>query len=140
MMLSRSSSTVEARKIFTLYHPTQTPISDCDIEIVQNVARLISGRASAIIAVSLHALWAVNSQSETHASDDDGVNDPKEPVVIACCGSVIEHYPGFMHSCQGYLDALIEHTNTSQSRKLELKPAVESSLLGAAVAVALDDS
>lgn len=54
----------------------------------------------------------------------------------------MEHYPGFCESTQKYLDLLVESTVGGKDVMggLELVPADDSSLLGAAVAVACLDT
>lgn len=54
-----------------------------------------------------------------------------EKTVVAFNGSVIENYPGYLFSCQRYVDELVADRGS-----IELVPAKESSLLGAAVASA----
>lgn len=65
--------------------------------------------------------------------------------VVAFNGSVIENYPGYLASCQRYLNQLIQggkgllfqgDKELSEYPRIELVPAKESSLLGAAVALA----
>jgi hexokinase len=51
---------------------------------------------------------------------------------MACSGSVIQNYPRFREACQGFLDELV-----GEEGVIELKCVVESSWLGAAVAVAV---
>lgn len=65
------------------------------------------------------------------------------PVVVAFNGSVIEQYPRYLENCQGYIDDLLEGEGEGegQTRKkamgvMTLVGAKESSLLGAAVALA----
>lgn len=55
--------------------------------------------------------------------------------VIAYNGSVLENYPGFRKNTQKYIDRLIEASG-AKNGTVELVYAEESSLLGAAVAVA----
>ena len=54
---------------------------------------------------------------------------------MAYNGSVIEHYPGFKETCQQRLDSLVEASGW-EAGVVELEYAHESSLVGAAVAVA----
>lgn len=62
--------------------------------------------------------------------------------MVAYNGSVIEHYPGLRANCQAYLDNLVRSSNFHRHRhggavrSVELVHAIESSLLGAAVALA----
>lgn len=52
--------------------------------------------------------------------------------MVAFNGSVIEHYPNYLFNCQRYIDELVG----SKGDGIELVPAKESSLMGAAVASA----
>ena len=54
---------------------------------------------------------------------------------VAFNGSVMEHYPRYRATCQGYLDGLVGGSGR-RGAAVDLVPAVESSLLGAAVALA----
>ena len=58
-----------------------------------------------------------------------------EHTLVAYNGSVIEHYPHFKKICQQRLDGLVEASG-GKAGIVELMYAEESSLLGAAVAVA----
>lgn len=55
--------------------------------------------------------------------------------LVAYNGSVLENYPDFKTSCQKHLDALVEASG-GEKGVIELIYAEESSLIGAAVAVA----
>lgn len=57
---------------------------------------------------------------------------------MAYNGSVIEHYPNFKETCQQQLDTLVQASG-AETGVVELMYAEESSLLGAAVAVACLD-
>lgn len=56
--------------------------------------------------------------------------------VVAFNGSVIENYPGFLDNCQRYINELVESKPSADRGRIDLVPAKESSLLGAAVALA----
>lgn len=60
--------------------------------------------------------------------------------VVAFNGSVIEQYPGYLENCQGYIDELLASGGGGGGGKpgttMRLVGAKESSLLGAAVALA----
>ena len=58
--------------------------------------------------------------------------------MVAYNGSVMENYPGFEEICQQTLDDLVEASG-AKAGAVELMYAEESSLLGAAVAVACLD-
>jgi len=98
---------------------------------VRLVAAALAKRASALIAAAVHALWEVRADAEAN----NGGQNAKFPSVVACNGSVIQNYPGFKGNCQGYIDTLVEMSGGERG-SLDLVTAVESSLLGAAVAVA----
>jgi hexokinase len=93
------------------------------------VAAKVSKRATAILAAAVHALWQLTTNAQEGKSEDS------RKMMIACHGSVIQSYPGFMANCQGYLDELVRSTGCTKD-SLVLEEAIESSLLGAAVAVA----
>ncbi|RFU36277.1 hypothetical protein B7463_g16, partial [Scytalidium lignicola] len=61
---------------------------------------------------------------------------PPGKMLVAYNGSVLENYPQFRINCQRHLDVLVEATG-GEKGSLELEAAVESSLLGAAVAAAV---
>lgn len=56
--------------------------------------------------------------------------------VVSFNGSVIESYPGYRASCQKYVEFLLDSNGRGKDSTIELVPAKESSLLGAAVASA----
>lgn len=56
--------------------------------------------------------------------------------MVAFNGSVIEQYPNYLENCQRYVDELVEGGTCPYMGGIELVPAKESSLLGAAVASA----
>lgn len=55
---------------------------------------------------------------------------------MAFNGSVIENYPGYLDGCQRYIKELLQGNESTKARSIELVPAKESSLTGAAVALA----
>jgi len=112
-----------------LHHPLPKTPSDADIELLRLIAYHTSRRAAAVIAASLHALWTLRSEGV------DAKQIANEQTIIACNGSVVEHYPDFMKTLQASLDALIVRSG-GRAGSLGLMIAKESSILGAAVAVA----
>lgn len=62
-----------------------------------------------------------------------------EITTVAFNGSVIENYPGYQKNLQGYIDDLIAGTDAGKGAGIKLAFAKESSLLGAAVALACLD-
>ena len=63
-----------------------------------------------------------------------------EKTTVAFNGSVIEHYPGYLSSCQRYINHLMGGRGSSDTKSIELVSAKESSLTGAAVALACLDA
>lgn len=61
-----------------------------------------------------------------------------ERTKVAFNGSVIEHYPAYQANCQRYIDRLVGG-QSKHAGAIELVPALESSILGAAVALACTD-
>jgi hexokinase len=77
----------------------------------------------------VHALWSLRNESE-------GISTAEfSHTVVAYNGSVLEHYPSFQTSCQTYVDELVVASG-GKAGAVELVHAEESSLIGAAVAVA----
>jgi hexokinase len=130
--IQSSSSYKEARDLFSTSHPTSRLPVESDIRILRNIAVAVSERACAILAAAIHALWQLRNEAE------NGAAHLKDHTVMACNGSVIQNYPEFKATCQNYLNVLVEMTGGAAG-SLELISAMESSLLGAAVAVACID-
>ena len=123
-----SSNLEVARARFAIKHPSHHPLSIVDIRFIQRICRLVSKRAAALVATGLHALWRLGNAAESHASSHAG------RLSIGCNGSVIEKYPGFKATVQFHLDTLTEMSGGTPY-SVVLEPAVESALLGAAVAI-----
>ena len=108
-----------------------------EVEFLRSLASSISHRASAYLAIAIHALWALQKEVEVtpdHAS-------PLGRTSIACNGSVILKYPGFRERCENYVAQLIAFDTPPDgppvSEKVLLQPTDEAALRGTAVAVAL---
>jgi hexokinase len=130
--IQSSKSDREARDLFITFHPSSQIPSNSDMQFLRSVAIHVSRRACAILAAAIHALWQLRNEAE------NGTVELKEHTVMACTGSVIQNYPQFKKTCQEYLDGLVEMSG-GRAGSIELSLAVESSLLGAAVAVACID-
>ncbi|EMF11174.1 hexokinase-1 [Sphaerulina musiva SO2202] len=118
----------KARSLFLQAHPLPSTPRTRDLELVRDVACLVSRRAAAHLATAMHALWTVRTEAEALTRSSAGVT-------IACNGTIIEKYPGFRQRCQTYLDDLCEQSGGSRGA-VTLSMAPESSIFGAAVAVA----
>ncbi|KAL2443902.1 Hexokinase-1 [Exophiala dermatitidis] len=108
-----------------------------EVAFLRSVTESISYRASAYIAVAVHALWALQRDPEINPAGQK----ESSKTSIACNGSVILKYPGFKDRCQGFLQRMIKGSSLTQrvfaSHKIALQPTVEAAVFGAAVAVAL---
>ncbi|KAH0542841.1 hypothetical protein FGG08_002795 [Glutinoglossum americanum] len=108
------------------YSLTTTP-TPTDLNHIRRIISLVSHRAAAYLAAAIHALWCLHLSAEH-------LTPPTAPrVSISCSGSVVEKYPGFQATTQSWLDALTEASGAS-ARAVALEPAVDSTILGAAVA------
>lgn len=100
------------------------------------------------MAASLFALWQFKNEAEADLVASSAQSGPShfaaaaakgelalEGHVVAFNGSVIEHYPRYLESCQGYIDGLLSSAGAAAGT-ISLAGAKESSLLGAAVALA----
>ena len=143
--LRDSSSTLEkAVATFASRHPSPVAPTSSDVAAVRTLASFITRRSAAILAASVFALWELKAEAEEeylgtlvdNAEKSNFVADIKAEMAlprttVAFNGSVIEFYPGYQANCQGYIDDLV-----GDAGSIDLVPAKESSLLGAAVALA----
>jgi hexokinase len=111
--------------------------SRSELAFLRLVAHSISRRASAYMAVAVHALWSL--QKETSVTPEPTTAAAKTS--IACNGSVILKYPGFKSRCEGFMARMIAEgpgmTALQRSERICLEPTHESALFGAAVAITL---
>ncbi|KAG6363752.1 hypothetical protein INS49_008855 [Diaporthe citri] len=142
-----SSSLKPSLTVFQSRHPSPVEPTTADITFIRSLASYISRRSAAIVAASLFALWQFKNEAEADllASAQSGPSHfaataaqgelNLEGHVVAFNGSVIEHYPRYLESCQGYIDGLLLSSG-ARAGTISLAGAKESSLLGAAVALA----
>lgn len=124
-----STNLAAACASFQQHHPLHSgPPALADLRFIKQVTTLVSSRAAAYLATAIHALWSTRLSSEGIKPDEAG------HVTIACNGTVMERYPGFRERCQGMLDRLTGISGAHE--KVTLEMARESSIFGAAVAVA----
>ncbi|TLS24337.1 hypothetical protein PpBr36_08534 [Pyricularia pennisetigena] len=130
-----------------------------DILALRSISKLVTRRSAAMVAAALYGLWELKRETENehlepqHNAEPARVRFAQETraeldlgrVVVGFNGSVIEQYPGYRTNCQLYIDALFEISQhrspyvtdlPHEEQLIELVPAKESSLLGAAVALA----
>lgn len=130
MHRDNSTSLKSATEIFSTRHPTSSPPSFSDIDALRTIASHVSYRGAAVLAAGVHALWRLRNNAEGILSQDS------KHTLVAYNGSVLENYPQFHETCQKRLDLLAEKSGAAATGILELEHAEESSLLGAAIAVA----
>lgn len=141
-----SDSRSKAISIFSEAHPSVHTPTAADISALQSLASFISVRSSALVATCVYTLWDIRLESQRElvaslptSSDAAAVAQADVDMantVVSFNGSVIENYPGYLASCQKYVDFLLQSHGCPKESTIELVPAKESSLLGAAVASA----
>ncbi|KAI0601944.1 hypothetical protein F4775DRAFT_291133 [Biscogniauxia sp. FL1348] len=138
-----TSSTLEkATAALTTAHPDfATPPSHTDMFAIRTLASFISRRSAALLAASVFSLWELRHETEDDTTSTSTGNSPSTATTtvapatkVAFNGSVIEHYPGYLVRCQRYIDGLVGDSASGRG-SVDLVPALESSLLGAAVAL-----
>ncbi|KIW91930.1 uncharacterized protein Z519_07900 [Cladophialophora bantiana CBS 173.52] len=133
---SMRSSISMIKKAFQLKKSPTTK----EVSFLRAAAESISYRASAYIAVAVHALWALQKDTDVNPTTPNGT--PKTS--IACNGSVILKYPGFKDRCEGFIRQMISTGSSAGgalgAEKVVLEPTHEAAVFGAAVAVALADA
>lgn len=116
---------------------------------IRTLASLISRRSSALVAASIFALWDFKAEaegeflrsltagpSESHFAAETQAELDLARTHVAFNGSVIEQYPDYLAGCQRYIDDLVSAEAGAAPGTVDLVAAKESSLLGAAVALA----
>ncbi|KAJ5449827.1 Hexokinase-1 [Penicillium daleae] len=142
--MSSSAALLQKQHTFPSFPPVE------DLRFLRRVCQVVSRRAAAYLATAIHSMWCLSNEVEfsaTSVSDNLVKESPEVTVVesdesaknlsIACDGTVINKYPGFRDTCQGYLDQLSEQSHRTVGSAIRLDPAPESAILGAAVAVAV---
>lgn len=112
-----------------------TPPTKSELAFLRLVAQSISRRASAYLAVAVHAMWSLQKDMAMGTETPNGTAKTS----IACNGSVILKYPGFKARSEGYMARMIAEgsSHAHKFEKIALEPTNESAVFGAAVAVAL---
>ncbi|KAK2590580.1 N-acetylglucosamine kinase 1 [Conoideocrella luteorostrata] len=147
MIESDTSSNLEdAIRIFSERHPSKYQPTTFDLSAIKAISSFVSVRSSALVATCVFTLWDLRLDFEQQYIDPLPVSSPErkrveadmklESTTVAFNGSVIENYPGYLTSCQRYLNDLVESKGLPERRNIGLVPAKESSLMGAAVALA----
>ncbi|KAK8045332.1 hypothetical protein PG993_005356 [Apiospora rasikravindrae] len=138
-------------KPYSLDTATLSRIEASDLVAIRTLASFISRRSAALLAASVFSLWEVRHETEAEYISTRQNTARAAPLVaeaaaehalectkVAFNGSVIEHYPAYQANCQRYIDQLVGGQSKHEGA-IELVPALESSILGAAVALACTD-
>ncbi|KAI2633463.1 hexokinase-1 [Xylaria nigripes] len=133
---------------FTTAHPCSIPVTISDISTIRSLASFISCRAAALLSAAVFSLWELRYETTTEATEQSRDSSDEKPAVeddsttllrakVAFNGSVIEHYPDFLPKCQNYINTLISGSENAvlTTGSIDLVPALESSIIGAAVAL-----
>lgn len=136
----------KATAAFEQCYPSLLQPTTADMRALQTIASYISRRSSSIVAASLFALWQLKSETEAEylrdlitASSPFAAETEAElrlsRTIVSFTGSVIENYPHYLTNTQKYIDDLIT-ADGGVPGCVDLVAAKESSLIGAAVALA----
>ena len=116
------------------------------MSLLKSIASFITVRSSAILATCVYTLWDLRLDSqqalvetlpEASQARENAEKDLRLSVTtVSCNGSVVEKYPGYLDSFQRYVDQLVQGSGREGCGGIELVPAEESALIGAAVALA----
>lgn len=133
-LIADSESVEESWTLFCAAYGGNDVVSDEDIVFIKTVCHHVSQRAIAVVAAGIHGLWCLRraSMDKTTLRNHDGEDDS---TTIACDGSVIQSYPGFRAACESLVNRMVEES-VDVPHTLHLDMTFESSLVGAAVAVA----
>ncbi|KAI0506041.1 hexokinase-1 [Xylaria bambusicola] len=148
-MEADTSSTLEkALLAFTSAHPCPIPATPADIGAIRTLASFISRRSAALLGAAVFSLWELRYETAAEqaceeekpvASATTAEEDLATPphTKVAFNGSVIEHYPGYLGRCQAHITGLVAGAGNPvlAAGSIDLVPAVESSIIGAAVAL-----
>lgn len=135
---------------FTKAHPCKVKPTPADLGVIRTLASYVSQRSALILGACVFSLWELRHETESeyiqaHSKPlnstrkmslvaEAKVENALPETKVAFNGSVIERYPGYLENCQRCINALV--SESEHVGKVELVPALESSILGAAVALA----
>ncbi|ATY66474.1 hexokinase-1 [Cordyceps militaris] len=141
-----TSELTEAIKLFSERHPSTHIPTTADMAAIKALATFVSVRSSALVATCLYTLWDARLEGERDLVKTLPADSPLrkrveedielEKTTVSFNGSVIENFPGYLESCQRYITELLQSKGYAKTRSIELVIAKESSLIGAAVALA----
>ena len=145
-LISRRSAALMAGALFALWELRQETEAEAAAARVEMATKnnhnhnAVKGFENGGVVVSVTE--AQDEEPQLHHQQQQQQEEEEEQAPqrtkVAFNGSVMERYPGYRARCQGYLDALV--ARSGRPGFVDLVPAVESSLLGAAVALASADA
>ncbi|KAK8085042.1 Hexokinase [Apiospora hydei] len=133
--VDQSSTFDTALPYFAATHPSPVKPTVSDLAAIRALASFISRRSAALLAASVFSLIL---RAPHPLVAEAAAEHALERTKVAFNGSVIEHYPAYQTNCQRYIDQLVGGQSKHKGA-IELVPALESSILGAAVALACTD-
>ncbi|KOS17384.1 Hexokinase-1 [Escovopsis weberi] len=141
-----SEGLTKAIELFSARHHSSHVPTTSDLEAIKSIGSFVSKRSSALVATAVYSLWDLRLEGERDLLASLPEDSPRrqaaeedlklETTTVAFNGSVIENYPGYLSNCQRYVDELVANKGLPEPRRIELVSAKESSLTGAAVALA----
>lgn len=120
------------------------------VEMLRGVARAVQVRSSALIAAATVGLLACVGEIDLedpeakgpgfsrHGNDDPAegidVSGAVEELVVGYTGGTISRYPGFLETCQNWIDNLVSKGSPRNAKKrVVLREATDGGIIGAAV-------
>ncbi|KAK4103307.1 actin-like ATPase domain-containing protein [Parathielavia hyrcaniae] len=159
-----SPTLTTALQTFTARHPSPggggvPPPTPADLSFLRTLASHITRRSASVVAAAIFALWELKAEAEAELLATLSLSSPflaeteaelrmvaRRPgggkTTVAFNGSVVEQYPGYSERLQEYVDGLLAEGGGEDGEdiggrgSIELVAARESSLRGAAVALA----
>jgi hexokinase len=139
----------ESCRLFAEQHPSSHKPTTTDMALFRDLAASVSVRSSALVATCVFTLWDYRLETQTAYCNSlpksSAARQTAEAdltlgkTMVSFNGSVLENYTGYLPNCQQYLNQLVESQGFTERGGIELVPAKESSLQGAAVALACLD-
>lgn len=121
-------------------------LTETDRGFLRSLSATISYRSAALLAASIHSLCelrreglqqiAVSSATKEEDRVAASMEASLEETTIAFTGSVIESYPGYLDICERLVGNLEANGVEGAVGRVRFVRAVESSLFGAAIALA----
>jgi len=114
-------------------------------KLIQNIARAVQQRSSALIAAaSIGLLDCVGDiRIDREEADLAKIGQealPLEELVVAYAGGTISQYPGWLETCQKWIDILAKKASRANNHKqIMLKEALDGGIIGAGVLAGMTD-